>query len=812
MTHFFITGMSCAACSSRVEKAVSALKSVDSCSVNLLTNSMTVSGSFTNQDIIDAVKKAGYGAYVKGEKISSSNSDKPKENVLKRLIYSLFFLIILMYISMGHLMWNFPLPYFLSENPLNIALSEALLSGIILVINQRFFISGFKALINRSPNMDTLVSLGSFAAFGFSVYELFTMSDAIMSGDISLANHLLHSLHFESAAMILTLITLGKMLEAHSKGKTTDAIKSLIKMTPKTAIILKDGEEIVVPADTLKPGDIFIVKPAMSIPADGVVIDGFASIDESVLTGESMPRDVKDGDTVSGATINKSGYIKCRAQKVGSNTAFSEIIKMVENASASKPPIQKVADKVSGIFVPIVISLSVITLSVWLILRFPLDIAIRRAISVLVVSCPCALGLATPVAIMVANGVGASLGILFKNSTALENTGRAKIVALDKTGTITKGEMSVTDIVPIEVSDNYLLKIAYSLEIKSEHPIASAIVKKAKEENTELLKTENFKNDTPGGVEAKINGKVITGGKMEFTLSYSDIPEDILIKTQEEAKKGKTPIYFTEDRKLLGYILIRDEIRKDSKSAIEELSKMGIDVVMLTGDNQDTANEVAKIVGIKKVYSNILPGDKESIINSLKKEGKVIMVGDGINDAPALTSADIGIAIGRGTDVAIESADIVLTGSRLTDVSKAIKLSRKTLKNIYENLFWAFFYNIIGIPLAAGVFIPLFNLDFGPMFSAMAMSLSSFFVVSNALRLNLFNKKKEKKKMEIILNIEGMMCPHCEARVKKCLEETPGVIEAQVSHEKDMAKVKADDTVTFEMLKKIIEDQGYKVL
>ncbi len=811
MTHFDITGMSCAACSARVEKAVSALNSVDSCSVNLLTNSMTVSGSFTNQEIIDAVNKAGYGANVKGEN-APKKSDKPKENILSRLLFSLFFLVILMYISMGHLMWNFPLPRYFSENPLKIALLEALLSSIILIINKRFFISGFKALINRSPNMDTLVSLGSFSAFCFSIAELFTMSDAIFNGDINLANHYLHSLYFESAAMILTLITLGKMLEAHSKGKTTDAIKSLIKMTPKTAIILKDGEEITVPADSLKVGDIFIVKPAQSIPCDGVVTEGIASIDESILTGESMPRDVKENDTVSGATINKSGYIKCRATRVGKDTAFAEIIKMVENASASKPPIQKVADKVSGVFVPIVILLSVITLSVWLILGFPLGIAIRRAVSVLVVSCPCALGLATPVAIMVAAGVGAKMGILFKNSTALENTGRAKIVALDKTGTITKGEPSVTDLVPTDVSSEYLLKIAYSLEVKSEHPLAYAIVKKAKEENTGLFETENFRNDIPGGVSSEINGKVITGGKAEFTTQYAEIPEDILNKTLKEAKKGKTPIYFTEDGKLLGYILIRDEIRDDSILAIKELLKLGIDVVMLTGDNEDTAAEVAKIVGIEKVYSSILPGDKEKIVNSLKKDGKVIMVGDGINDAPALTSADIGIAIGRGTDVAIESADIVLTGSKLSDVAEAIKLSRKTLKNIYENLFWAFFYNTIGIPLAAGVFIPVFNLDFGPMFAAAAMSLSSFFVVSNALRLNLFNKQKEKKKMEITLNIEGMMCPHCEARVKKCLEETAGVTEAQVSHEKGTAKVRADDTITKETLKKIIEEQGYKVL
>ncbi len=812
MTHFDITGMSCAACSARVEKAVSNLETVESCSVNLLTNSMTVTGDFKNQEIINAVKKAGYGAYVKGENASPLESEKPKENILLRLIFSLFFLVVLMYISMGHLMWNFPLPHYLAENPLKIALLELLLSAIILIINKRFFISGWKALINRSPNMDTLVSLGSFAAFGFSTFMLFPMSDAIIEGNLSLAFHQLHSMYFESAAMILTLITLGKMLEAHSKGKTTDAIKSLIKMTPKTAILLKDGEEIEVPADTLKAGDIFIVKPAMSVPADGVVIEGIASIDESILTGESLPRDVGTGDTVTGATINKSGYIKCRATKVGSDTAFAEIIKLVENASSSKPPIQKVADKVSGVFVPIVISLSVITLLVWLFIGFPFGDAVSRAVSVLVVSCPCALGLATPVAIMVANGVGAKCGILFKNSTALENTGRAKIVALDKTGTITKGEPSVTDIVPIACDSKHLLKIAYSLEVKSEHPLAHAIVKKAKEENIEILETQNFKNDIPGGVTSEINGKLITGGKMEFTVSYADIPEDILKITQEEAKKGKTPIYFTEDGTLLGYILIRDEIRQDSKYAIEELLKMGIDVVMLTGDNQNTAYEVAKIVGISKVYSNILPGDKEKIINSLKKDGKVIMVGDGINDAPALTSADIGIAIGRGTDVAIESADIVLTGSKLTDVTKAIKLSRKTLKNIYENLFWAFFYNIIGIPLAAGVFIPIFNLDFGPMFSALAMSLSSFFVVSNALRLNLFGKEKEKKKMEITMNIEGMMCPHCEARVKKCLEETPGVIEANVSHEKGVAKVKTDDTVTKESLKKIIEDQGYKVL
>ncbi|MDO4618195.1 MAG: heavy metal translocating P-type ATPase [Clostridia bacterium] len=810
MQEFDITGMSCAACQVRVEKAVSGIDNVESCSVNLLTNSMTVSGAATKEEIINAVEKAGYGAKAKGEKFERTVEKKP--SLLPRLISSVFFLIILMYISMGHLMWNFPLPEFLTNNPLKLALSELILSTIILVINRKFFISGTKAIINRSPNMDTLVSLGSLSAFLYSLYELFPMSDMILNGDIHSAHNTLHNLYFESAAMILTLITVGKMLEAHSKGKTTNAIKSLIAMTPKTAIILKDGKEVTIPISEIKVGDIFIAKPASKIPADGEVIEGSAAIDESMLTGESIPRDVEIGSTVSAAAINKSGFIKCRATKVGEDTAFSKIIKMVEDASASKAPIARVADTVSGVFVPVVIGLAIITLIIWIALGFPFGIAIKRAVSVLVVSCPCALGLATPVAIMVGNGVAAKAGILFKNSTALENLSKAKIIALDKTGTITSGMPEVSDIVPFTKDNGYLLKLAYSLEKKSEHPLSIAIVKKAEESGIALLDSESFKNDVPGGVSAKIGNSTVYGGNYKFISSVCSVPENTLIDAKAEAENGKTPLFFAENDEFLGYICVRDSIKPDSKDAIANLKSMDIEVVMLTGDNEATAKYVASEVGISKIRSNIMPGEKESIIRQLKEKDKVIMVGDGINDAPSLTSSDIGIAIGQGTDVAIESADVVLTGSKLSDVVSAIKISKKTLKNIYENLFWAFCYNIIGIPLAAGAFIPSFGWDFGPMFAAAAMSVSSFLVVSNALRLNLIKLKKEKKKMEITMKIEGMMCTHCEARVKKCLEETSGVISAEVSHEKDMAKVICEETVTKEILKKAVEDQGYKVL
>ena len=808
MEKYTVTGMSCAACSARVEKAVSSLDGVTSCSVNLLTNSMTVEGNANEDIIINAVENAGYSAFRQGSE--PKVNDTEEKTLKERLIYSVIFLIILMYFSMGVTMWDFPLPSFLRENFVALGLIQLLLSVIVMIINQKFFINGFKSLLKKAPNMDTLVALGSSASFVYSTYALF-----LLTADP--ANHkYIHEFYFESAAMILALITVGKMLEAHSKGKTTDALKSLMALAPKTATILKDGKEIQIPADKLKKGDIFIVRPGGSIPTDGIILDGDCAIDESALTGESIPVDKNPGDTVSAATINKSGYIKCEATRVGEDTALSQIIKMVSDASASKAPIAKAADKVSGVFVPIVILFSVITTLIWLFSGADAGFSIARGISVLVISCPCALGLATPVAIMVGNGIGAKNGILFKNAVSLEETGKIKIVALDKTGTITKGTPEVTDIIPYsDTASNELLTLAYSLEIKSEHPIAKAIVRKCEEMELSPKPTENFKAVSGNGLFAILDNHPCHGGNMKYISENTQIPDDIIKLSDSLAEQGKTPLYFSYNGKFKGIIAIADAIKPHSNEAIAELKKMGIHVVMLTGDNEKTANAVKKNTGIDEVIAGVLPDGKERVIRELKSKGKVAMVGDGINDAPALTSADIGIAIGAGTDVAIDAADIVLVKSTLSDVPAAIRLSRATLKNIHQNLFWAFLYNSVGIPLAAGALIPVFGLQLNPMFAAAAMSLSSFCVVSNALRLNLIKikeNKKEKKTMEITMKIEGMMCMHCEARVKKTLESIDGVAEAIPSHEQNTAVVKLEKDVSFDVLKAAVEEQGYTVI
>ena len=808
MEKYTVTGMSCAACSARVEKAVSSLDGVTSCSVNLLTNSMTVEGNANEDIIINAVENAGYSAFRQGSE--PKVNDTEEKTLKERLIYSVIFLIILMYFSMGVTMWDFPLPSFLRENFVALGLIQLLLSVIVMIINQKFFINGFKSLLKKAPNMDTLVALGSSASFVYSTYALF-----LLTADP--ANHkYIHEFYFESAAMILALITVGKMLEAHSKGKTTDALKSLMALAPKTATILKDGKEIQIPADKLKKGDIFIVRPGGSIPTDGIILDGDCAIDESALTGESIPVDKNPGDTVSAATINKSGYIKCEATRVGEDTTLSQIIKMVSDASASKAPIAKAADKVSGVFVPIVILFSVITTLIWLFSGADAGFSIARGISVLVISCPCALGLATPVAIMVGNGIGAKNGILFKNAVSLEETGKIKIVALDKTGTITKGTPEVTDIIPYsDTASNELLTLAYSLEIKSEHPIAKAIVRKCEEMELSPKPTENFKAVSGNGLFAILDNHPCHGGNMKYISENTQIPDDIIKLSDSLAEQGKTPLYFSYNGKFKGIIAIADALKPHSNEAIAELKKMGIHVVMLTGDNEKTANAVKKNTGIDEVIAGVLPDGKERVIRELKSKGKVAMVGDGINDAPALTSADIGIAIGAGTDVAIDAADIVLVKSTLSDVPAAIRLSRATLKNIHQNLFWAFLYNSVGIPLAAGALIPVFGLQLNPMFAAAAMSLSSFCVVSNALRLNLIKikeNKKEKKTMEITMKIEGMMCMHCEARVKKSLESIDGVAEAIPSHEQNTAVVKLEKDVSFDVLKAAVEEQGYTVI
>lgn len=832
MKQYNVTGMSCASCVARVEKAVNKVDGVTSCSVNLLTNSMSVDGDVKSSDVISAVEKAGYGASLKGNssKENKTNDEPLKDTetpkLKKRLFSSLVFLLLLMYISMDHMMWGFPLPSVLANNHIAMGLIQLLLTGIIMVINQKFFVSGFKALIHRSPNMDTLVALGAGASFIYSVYALFAMTNAQVNNDMSLVMKYMDEFYFESAGMILTLITLGKMLESYSKGKTTNAIKGLMNLAPKKATILVDNVEKVVPIEEVKIGDIFVVKPGENIPVDGVVIEGESAVNESALTGESIPIDKTVGDNVSGATVNQSGFIKCKATKVGEDTTLSQIIKMVSDASATKAPIAKVADKVSGVFVPIVISIAVVTIIVWLLCGAIFGNALVRGISVLVISCPCALGLATPVAIMVGNGVGAKNGILFKNATSLETTGKISYVLLDKTGTITNGTPVVTDIIPSEnYTENDLLSYASSLESKSEHPLAKAVVQKAIDSNIKTLDTTDFKSLTGNGVSAKINGKTIVGGSVKHISSIANIDENIIKQADELATKGKTPLLFVMDNRLLGIIAVADVVKSDSPKAIKELQNMGIKVVMVTGDNEKTAQAIAKESGVDEVIAGVLPDGKEKVVTQYKEKGMVAMVGDGINDAPALTRADIGIAIGAGTDVAIDSADIVLMKSKLTDVSGAIRLSRGTLRNIHENLFWAFIYNVIGIPLAAGVWIPIFGWTLSPMFGAAAMSLSSFCVVTNALRLNFLNirsskrdrkiknktNKKEKNTMTTTLKINGMMCPHCEATVKTALESIDGVTSAEVSHESGTAVVTLSKEVSEDVLKKAVVDKGYTV-
>lgn len=832
MKQYDITGMSCAACSARVEKAVSAVNGVESCAVSLLTNSMGVEGNAASEEIIRAVEKAGYGASLKGEAKKEVNSDALRDTetprIRNRLIASIVFLMPLMYISMGHMMFDFPLPSFLSGNHIAMGISQLLLAAIVMVINQKFFISGFKGAAHGAPNMDTLVALGSGASFVYSVYSLFVMTSAQLSGNGELVMSSMNNLYFESAAMILTLITVGKLLEAFSKGKTTNALKGLMSLAPKTATVLKDGEETTIGIDELEIGDVFIVKSGFSVPIDGVVIEGEGSVDESALTGESIPVDKTEGSQVYGGTINQSGYLKCRATKVGENTTLSQIIKMVSDAAATKAPIAKVADKVSGIFVPVVIAVALITFVIWLIVGREFPYALSRGISVLVISCPCALGLATPVAVMVGNGIGAKNGILFKNAAALEEAGRIQIVALDKTGTITKGAPEVCDVIPFEeIGEENLLKLAYSLEIKSSHPLARAVNEFAREKDIEAYESEEFQTLSGSGISAVINGKECFAGNLKFISSKADINDDVKKQLDELSEAGKTPLLFSIENKLVGIIAVADAVKSDSKRAIDELKNMGIRVVMLTGDNNKCAKAIANEVGGIEVVSDVFPGDKEGIIRKLQQYGKTAMVGDGINDAPALTRADIGIAINSGTDIAADAADIVLMNNSLSDVSSAIRLSRKTLKNIHENLFWAFIYNIIGIPLAAGAFIALTGWTMNPMFGAAAMSLSSFCVVSNALRLNLFNIKNakndkkirtaefeltEEKKMTKTLKIEGMMCNHCEAAVKKALEAFPQVDEAKVSHEEGSAVLSLNDSIENDVLKEAVEALEYTVL
>lgn len=854
MKQYIVTGMSCAACSSRVEKAVSKVEGVENCSVSLLTNSMGVEGTASDEAVIKAVEDAGYGASLKTSHTASDKSgtsqksgsqgmyasqdDMLKDRVTpvlkKRLITSVGFLIVLMYISMGHMMWGWPLPSFLEGNHVAMGLIQMLLTIIIMVINQKFFISGFRGLLHKAPNMDTLVALGSGAAFVYSTYALFAMTDAQVRMDMDGVMHYMHEFYFESAAMILTLITVGKMLEAHSKGKTTDAIKSLMRLAPKTANIIRDGSELNVPVENVKKGDIFIVRPGENIPVDGIVVEGSSAVNEAALTGESIPVDKSAGDNVSAATLNQSGFLKCEASRVGEDTTLSQIIQMVSDAAATKAPIAKIADRVSGIFVPAVITIALITIAVWLIAGQSVGFALARGISVLVISCPCALGLATPVAIMVGNGMGAKNGMMFKTASSLEETGKIDIVALDKTGTITSGEPKVTDIICADgFGKNDLLENAYSIEMLSEHPLAKAVTGYVKDNKRDIFNKKynitEFQALAGNGLSG-INGEdKITGGSLKFMSNTVNVPKEMEKKAQELAEQGKTPLLFAKNDKLLGIIAVADVIKEESGQAVKELHDMGVRVVMLTGDNERTAKAIGRQAGVDEVIAGVLPDGKEAVIRKLKESGKVAMVGDGINDAPALTRADIGIAIGAGTDIAIDAADIVLMKSRLTDVSAAIRLSRATLRNIHENLFWAFFYNIIGIPLAAGVWIQLFGWTLNPMFGAAAMSLSSFCVVTNALRLNLFkvydashdrkrvkkhdNNKNSKgeKNMEKTLNIEGMMCGHCEARVKKALEALAQVDEAVVSHESGTAVVKLNVDVDNAVLKEAVEAQDYKV-
>ena len=848
MEQYTVTGMSCAACSSRVEKAVSGVPGVTACSVSLLTNSMGVEGTASAADIIKAVQDAGYGASVKGagkegsvqaQSLDAEEALKDHETpVLKRrLWYSVGFLIVLMYFSMGHMMWGWPLPAFFDGNHVAMGLIQLILTAIVMVINQKFFISGFKSLWHKAPNMDTLVALGSMAAFVYSTYALFAMTDAQVKGNADAVMSYMHEFYFESAAMILTLITVGKMLEARSKGKTTDALKSLMKLAPKTAVVVRDGEEVTVGIEQVQKGDVFVVRPGENIPVDGIVLEGNSAVNEAALTGESIPVDKTVGDSVSAATVNQSGFIRCEATRVGEDTTLSQIIQMVSDAAATKAPIAKVADKVSGVFVPTVITIAVITTIVWLLAGQSVGFALARGISVLVISCPCALGLATPVAIMVGNGMGAKHGLMFKTAVSLEEAGKMDIVALDKTGTITSGEPKVTDIILAEAkSEQELLALACSLEKKSEHPLARAINERAQADGITAGEVDDFMALPGNGLSGIYEGSELCGGNANFISSVAAVSDEICAKAEKLAEAGKTPLYFSRDGQLLGIVAVADVIKEDSPRAVKELQNMGIRVVMLTGDNERTAKAIGSQAGVDEVIAGVLPEGKESVIRSLKEQGKVAMVGDGINDAPALTRADIGIAIGAGTDIAIDAADVVLMKSRLSDVPAAIRLSRATLRNIHENLFWAFFYNFIGIPLAAGIWYPLFGLKLNPMFGAAAMSLSSFCVVTNALRLNLFQmydaskdkkkkqsrphdeshadhkEKKEKSAMTKTMKIEGMMCGHCEARVKKTLEGIEGVTEAVVSHEKGTAVVTLEKDVADSVLKEAVEAQDYKVV
>lgn len=832
MKEFSVTGMSCASCSSHVEKAVCKVPGVESVAVSLLTNSMTVEGTASEQEIISAVEHAGYGASPKikdtkdkGMSLAEEQKDLENQEIGKlkhRFIASIVILLPLMYLSMGHMMWGWPVPEILAENPMAQGLVQLLLTTMVMVINQKFFISGFQGLIHGAPNMDTLVALGAGASYLYSIYGLFAMTAAAMNGNLEMVSHYTHDFYFESAAMILTLITLGKTLESYSKGKTTDALKSLIQLAPKTATILRDGQEVTVPVDEVVIGDVFVVRPGESIPVDGKILEGVSAVNESALTGESIPVDKEVGDMVSAATINQSGFLKCQAVRVGEDTALSQIIRMVKEASATKAPIAKAADKVSGVFVPVVIIIALITIAVWLLAGETVGFALARGVSVLVISCPCALGLATPVAIMVGNGVGAKHGILFKNAISLEETGKAVIVALDKTGTITKGEPVVTDVLPSgESSREELLHMAYLLERKSEHPLAKAIVVYGETHNIseKSEEVEQFQAAAGKGLMAELKGQKLIGGKKEFVSGMAKIPDETLKQAEELASHGKTPLYFAIDGRFLGTIAVADEIKEDSKAAIARMKSMGLKVVMLTGDNEKTALAVGRESGVDEVKAGVLPDGKEEAIRQLKEQGKTIMVGDGINDAPALTTADTGIAIGAGTDVAIDAADVVLMKSSLMDVCTAIRLSRNVLRNIHENLFWAFIYNVIGIPLAAGVWYPIFGWKLNPMFGAAAMSLSSFCVVMNALRLNWFKEthttkqEKETKKMEEMvktIKVNGMMCGHCEAHVKKSLEALEGVERAEASHEKGHAQVWLTADVSEEALKKAVEDAGYE--
>ena len=871
MEQYNITGMSCAACSARVEKAVSKVPGVTSCSVSLLTNSMGVEGTASSDEIIRAVQDAGYGASLKGasgQQISASVAEEALEDhetpVLKRrLIASIGFLLVLMYFSMGHMMWGWPLPAWFDGNHVAMGLVQLLLAGIIMVINQKFFISGFKSLWHRAPNMDTLVALGSMASFVWSVYALFAMTRAQVDGDSAAVMNYMMEFYFESAAMILTLITVGKMLEARSKGKTTDALKGLMKLAPKTAVVVRDGQEATVPIEQVRKGDIFVVRPGENIPVDGVILEGNSAVNESALTGESIPVDKNPGDAVSAATVNQSGFIRCEATRVGEDTTLSQIIKMVSDAAATKAPIAKIADRVSGVFVPAVISIAIVTTVIWLLVGRPFGFALARGISVLVISCPCALGLATPVAIMVGNGMGAKNGILFKTAVSLEEAGKIQIVALDKTGTITKGEPQVTDLVPAEgISEKELLTYAYALEKKSEHPLAKAILARAEEQQITTQEVSDFQALPGNGLRAVLNNEVLTGGSMKFISNQVSITPELILEAEKLAGEGKTPLLFTKNGKLIGMIAVADVMKEDSPRAVKELQNMGIRVVMLTGDNERTAKAIGEQAGVDEVIAGVLPDGKESVIRSLKEKGKVAMVGDGINDAPALTRADIGIAIGAGTDVAIDAADVVLMKSQLSDVPAAIRLSRATLRNIHENLFWAFFYNVIGIPLAAGVWIPIFGWTLNPMFGAAAMSLSSFCVVTNALRLNLFkvhDASKDKKIKQntaelhvtadtenknmtnedadccsteihdrkdqenikenkenngmttITVNVTGMMCGHCEAHVNKAIKEAFGVEDVVSSHEKGTTVIQAPQKLDEDKIREVIKEAGYEV-